>query len=199
MNFKSQTILIGLVPITLLCFMLVGCNSTEKKNAHNSDLNVTVKDSVNFEATIINETLNIDTLKIFVVQCSNGYSGAGYDFNPFIETELNKFESVQVEPFPFKKLMGVAYQGVFDKKYCTPIIEEVDVDFLILTRVVSNAFPEVPGDTETEWGYELRIVNTKTLEQINSISAGNLKEYEQIENHIKDNIEILKSDILKLK
>ena len=198
-NFKSLFILIGTVPITLLCLLLVGGNSTEKKSSPITDLNETVKDSVNMEVPIIDETLNNDTLKILVVQCSNGYgySMGGFDFNPVIEVELDKFERIQIVPFPFKTLMGVTYQGVFDKKYCAPIIEKVNVDYLILTRFVSNAFLEIP-DTKTEWGYELRIVNTKTLKQITSISARNLKEYEQIESHIKDNIEILKSDILKL-
>lgn len=146
----------------------------------------------------INDTLIIDTLEIIVVQCANGYEYAmhNYDFNPIIEDELNKFENIEVKPFPLKTLMGVAYQGVFDKKYCPPIIEKVNVDFLILTRF-DKRYGEL-NSTEMKWGYELRIVNTETMKQINSINAHNLNDYTELEKHIKDNIQILKSDIEKL-
>jgi hypothetical protein len=94
--------------------------------------------------------------------------------------------------------MGVAYQGVFDKKYCPPIIEKVDVDFLILTRF-DKEYGELTSSDEMRWGYELKIVNTETLEQIKSINAHDLKDYKDIEKHIKDNIEKLKTDIEKIK
>ena len=59
-------------------------------------------------------------LELIIVQCANGYEYAmhNYDFNPTIENELNQFENIKVKPFPFKTLMCVTYQGVFDKKYC---------------------------------------------------------------------------------
>jgi len=50
-----------------------------------------------------------------------------------------------------------------------------------------------------KWGYELRIVNTETLEQENTISAFDLNDYSEIEKHIQENIEKLKNDIEKLK
>ena len=53
--------------------------------------------------------------------------------------------------------------------------------------------------SEPKWGYELRIVNAKTLKQVNSIKAHNLKSYTELEKHIKDNIKTLKADIEKLK
>ena len=185
---------------------IISCNSSEKKNLSETDIkkikeNTNQVDSLNStnEDTLLIENLNIDTLDIIVVQCANGYeySMHNFDFNPVIETELNKFDNFRVKPFPYKKLMGVPYQGVFDKKYCRPIIEKVSVDFLVLTRF-DKRYDEL-NRTGIDWGYELRIVNTKTLEQVNSISAHSLKEYQQIEKHIKDNIEILKSDIEKLK
>jgi hypothetical protein len=189
--------------IFLPLLTIIGCNSSdrkeqniteEKKDSVLVDSSKTVNDSSSLkDATII------DTLEIIVVQCANGYEYAmhNYDFNPVIEVALNKFERIKVKPFPLKTLMGVAYQGVFDKKYCPPIIEKVDVDFLILTRF-DKKYDEL-NSTEMKWGYELRIVNAETLEQINSINAHNLEDYPEIEKHIKDNIGKLKSDIEKLK
>ena len=168
-------------------------NEPGEEAVESANLTSTAKDSTASEPSAI------DTLRVIVVQCSNGYEYAmhGYDFNPVIETELDKFENIKVEPFPLKKLMGVAYQGVFDKKYCPPIIEKVEADYLVLTQFSHKSHPLVtPG---IDWGYELRIVNTATLEQVNSISAANLKEYHHIEEHIMENIGTLKDDIEKLK
>ena len=188
--------------LILALLIILGCNSAEKKeislNEARADIAFISNSVVGNNVSNTKENLNIDALEIIVIQCSNGYEYAmhGHDFNPIIESELNEFEDINVQPFPYKTLMGVSYQGVFDKRYCPPIIEKVNVDFLVLTRF-ENGF--VLNQTEMDWGYELRIVNTQTLEQVNSISAHSLKDYQQIEKHIKDNIEKLKADIEKLK
>ena len=182
---------------------IIGCNTEDKKNQNvtekNNDSALLDSFSILRDVRLLNDSTIIDTLEIIVVQCANGYEYAmhNYDFNPVIENELNKFENIKVKPFPYKTLMGVTYQGVFDKKYCPPIIEKVNVDYLILTRF-DKRYDEL-NRTGTEWGYEVRIVNTKTLEQSNSISAYNLKEYEQIEKNIRDNIGVLKADIERFK
>ena len=141
--------------------------------------------------------IKIDTVNVMILPCANGYEYAmhNYDFNPILETELNQFKNVRLHPFPLKKMMGIPYQGIFDKKYCRPILEKVNVDFLILTRFSQNYSGF--NRNENNWGYELRILNAKTLEQVNSIKANNLMEYEEIEQHIKDNIDLLKMDIIK--
>jgi hypothetical protein len=185
---------------------VIGCNSTNKKEQNITEeekdkIESNTKNISKFENGIspLKDTAIIDTLELIVVQCANGYEYGmhNYDFNPVIETELNKFENIKVKPFPYEALMGVSYQGVFDKKYCPPIIEKVDVDILILTRFDKRY--EERKSTNMKWGYELRIVKTETLEQINTIGAYNLNGYSEIEKHIKENINTLKTDIEKLK
>ncbi len=188
--------------IFLSVVTIIGCNSTDNKESivtEKKDSVLVDSSMVVNEETALTDTPKIDTLEIIVVQCANGYEYAmhNYDFNPVVENELNKFENIKVKPFPLKTLMGVTYQGVFDKKYCPPIIEKVDVDFLILTRF-DKRYDELNGN-QMKWGYELRIVNTETLEQENTISAYDLNDYSEIEMHIQENIEKLKSDIEKLK
>ncbi len=90
-------------------------------------------------------------------------------------------------------MMGVAYQGVFDVKYCMPIIKKVVVDYLVLSRF-DEEYHEL-NRTNRSWGYEVRIVNTHTLEQVNSMEAHNLEEYAEIEQHIKANIGKLVADM----
>ncbi len=190
--------------LSLLAF--TSCNSTKEKakdsiesKEEKIEANSIDTSKIMNEVNLSEGTQSIDTLEIIVVQCANGYEYAmhNYNFNPVVENELNKFENIKVTPFPLKTLMGVTYQGVFDKKYCPPIIEKVDVDFLILTR-----FDKPYGGfnrNQVKWGYELRIVDTETLEQVNTISAHGLNHYSEIEKHIQENIKRLKKDIEKLK
>ena len=189
--------------LSLLNF--TGCNSTNKKERNAIEGNdARIETAVNdfskivMDRDLLEDSPIIDPLEIIIVQCANGYEYAmhNYDFNPVIETALNKFEDIEVKPFPYKTLMGVPYQGVFDKKHCPPIIEKVDVDFLILTRF-DKAYNEL-NSSQMKWGYELRIVKTETLKQENTISAHGLSDYSEIEKHIQKNIEKLKSDIEKL-
>jgi hypothetical protein len=91
--------------------------------------------------------------------------------------------------------MGVIYQGVYDKKYAQPIIEKVDVDILIMTRFIGNVFPEMQNQSDFQWGYETKILNTSTMEQKVSIRASKLKNYDEIINHISANSDRLASDI----
>lgn len=181
----------------------MACNTTVKKNKNvieqNVDSEIPDSSTTVKNTSLLNYKTIVDTLEIIVVQCANGYEYAqhGYDFNPIIEKELHYFENINIKPFPLKTLLGVPYQGVFDKKYCQPIIEKVSADYLILTRFDKGL--GIFDSNEQKWGgYKLRVVNTKTLEQVNSIEAHNLKNYAEIEKHIKNNIEQLKIDIEKL-
>ncbi|MFI8604047.1 hypothetical protein ACIGCP_06285 [Cellulophaga baltica] len=183
---------------TFLC-----CNSINKKEpfvAKEKKDNILEDSSTSVHETgLLNDILQIDPLEVIVVQCANGYEYAqhGYDFNPIIEKELNNFENITIKPFPLKTLMGVSYQGVFDKKYCPPIIEKVSADYLILTRFDREFY--ISNSNKQKWGYELRVVNTKTLEQITAMEAHNLKNYTDIEKHIKHNIGTLKIAVENLK
>ncbi len=192
--------------IFLLFLTFISCNSTEKKGLDSTELkektietNLIDTSKIVNERNLLRDTPNTNILEIIVVQCANGYEYGmhNYDFNPIIENELNKIDNFEIKPFPLKALMGVAYQGVFDKKNCPPIIDKVDVDFLILTRF-DKPYEEINSNL-MKWGYELRIVNTETLEQVNTISAHELNDYSEIEKHIQANIETLKNDIEKLK
>lgn len=203
MTIHSHKLLQAIIFFSILTF--IGCNWTEKKEQGSTEIKEEIETNLIDSSKIVNEINSlegkqtIDTLEIIVVQCANGYEYAmhNYDFNPLVENELNKFENIKVKPFPLKTLMGVSYQGVFDKKYCPPIIEKVDVDFLILTRF-DKRYGKL-NRNQMKWGYELRIVNTETLEQTKTISAYDLDDYSDIEKHIQENIEELKNDIEKLK
>lgn len=185
--------------IHTLCivFLLVisSCDEDDSRirSIEGNDLTYGKVDSVS-DADHLNAQ-DIDTISVMVVPCANGYEYAmsNFDLDPLLETALSGSKSIQVIPFPLKTMMGVAYQGVFDAKYCPPIIEKVAVDYLVLSRF-DKEYHEL-NRTTMSWGYEVRIINTQTLEQVNSIEAHNLEEYAQIEQHIKANIGRLVADL----
>ncbi|MFT5599828.1 MAG: hypothetical protein ACI9N1_000054 [Flavobacteriales bacterium] len=190
----------------LIIFFCIGTSCNSSNSNKRESLDSTLKrdrisvleftDTVNIHLDSVTIPNKIKTVDVLVVICYNGYEYAmqGYDFNPIIETELNKFESVNVIPFPYKTLMGVSYQGVFDIKYCDPIIEKVDVDYLVLTRFTGNRFQL--NDKKENWGYETRIIDCKAMTQTNSLKASNLNNYKDIEVHIISNIKGIRDDIL---
>ena len=136
--------------------------------------------------------------KIIVLQCSNGYGHN--DFNRTIESEISKKDGFTIVPFPNKKLLGVTYQGVYDKKYCIPIIEKLDVDYIIMTRFLGNIEEAVEIiDENFIWGYEIKILNVKSMNQKISIRKDNLKEYQDIITDIERNGKDLLNDIENLK
>lgn len=190
----------------LIIFFCIGTSCNSSNSNKRESLDSTLKrdrisvleftDTVNIHLDSVTIPNKIKTVDVLVVICYNGYEYAmqGYDFNPIIETELNKFESVNVIPFPYKTLMGVSYQGVFDIKYCDPIIEKVDVDYLVLTRFTGNRFQL--NDEKENWGYETRIIDCQAMTQTNSLKASNLNNYKDIEVHIISNIKGIRDDIL---
>lgn len=191
--FKPIFFLLIITPI-----IFTNCMRTNSKDQISTELKNELMTREAESPIYVNPNRGIQTaskLKILVVQCSNGYeySMHSYDFNPTIENHLKKFDDFQVLPFSLKKLQGVNYQGVFDKKYCQPIIDRINADILILTRFDKEY---IPTDPMMKWGYEIKIVDAKTMKQINSIGAHELGSYVELEKHLKGNVQKLKNDIL---
>ena len=138
-------------------------------------------------------------IKILVLQCSNGY-GLN-DFRNIIEKEIGENNQFEIIPFPNKNLLGVTFQGVYDKKYCKPICEKINVDYIIMTKYLGNIVQgiELINEKTTIWGYEIKILNTKSWFQKTSIRKDDLKEYEDILVHIEQNSDELINDIIELK
>lgn len=137
-------------------------------------------------------------IKVIVLQCSNGYGHN--DFNRTIESEISKREGFTIVPFPNKKLLGVAFQGVYDKKYCIPIIEKIDVDYIVMTKYLGNLKEGIEiTEEDVVWGYEIKFLNTKSMNQKISIRKDNLEEYRNILTDIEKNGEKLLNDIENLK
>lgn len=186
------------IPCIVPLLVISSCDEDDSRirSIEDNDLTYENVDSVS-DADHLNAQ-DIDTMSVMVVPSANDYEYAmsNFELDPLLEAALISSKSIQVVPFPLKTMMRVAYHGVFDAKYCPPIIEKVAVDYLVLSRF-DKEYHEL-NRTSMSWGYEVRIVNTQTLEQVNSIEAHNLEEYAEIEQHIKANIGRLEADMEEL-
>lgn len=172
------------------------------KNENEISNNILRQDSIKIE-TIKKNTdstkLEIDKkdnskIRILVIECSNNY-GMEYDFNKTIFNELKKNKNFELIPFSYKKLMNVNYHGVYDKKYAKPIMEKVNADIFVMTKFISNNYLQ-ERNAKIYWGYETKILNTKTLKQQISIRKTDLDNKNEIDIDIIKNIEKLIEDIL---
>jgi hypothetical protein len=127
-----------------------------------------------------------------VVPCSNGYDYGlkQGDLNPSLAKYLNRHSRIKVIPFPYKKMNGSGYFGIFDKKQCSNILKNVDVEFLIMTRMKGLELTAINSDTGN-WGYETKVLNVATMDQLMGVTAQNLQSFQKIDSDIKDKVDVL--------
>lgn len=133
------------------------------------------------------------TIKVLVFPPYDEIANAGIspDTRKILEASLAEKNRLAVIPFPFKKLMGVPYQMVYDKKYCKEIAAKVDCDVIIMTRITTNNERKAGI---WPWAYEIRVYNVRSGKQFNSIHGKNLKT-EDLSNDIKGKIQTLIQNI----
>ena len=133
------------------------------------------------------------TVKVLVLPPYDEIANAGIspDIQTILESALTDKGHLSIIPFPFRKLMGVPYQMVYDKKYCKPILNKVDCDVIIMTQIITNN-ERKPGIWP--WTYKIRVYNVRTDKQMNSIEGENLKA-DEFSKDIANKIDKLIKDI----
>ena len=133
------------------------------------------------------------TVKVLVLPPFDEIANAGTspDVRIIIESSLANLGQLSVISFPFKELMGVPYQMVFDKMYCQPILEKVDCDIIIMSQIITDN-ERKPGIWP--WSYKIRVFNVKSGKQVNSIQGDNL-EAKDLQKDILGKVDKLVNDI----
>lgn len=177
----------------LLALLLLPSCSNESDGSFDSNQTETqVTDSVprisEEEETDSSQTFTAP--KVLIVPCANGYEYNMYDgdINPYLEEYLATDERLTIESFPYKKMQGAGYFGVYDKKHCESILENTDADFLIMTRMEGGLMQiQLMKDSTASpnWGYSTRILNTKTMEQFDGIRGSKFSSFENIDPDVK--------------
>lgn len=135
------------------------------------------------------ENIQLDSphrLIILVLPPYDEIANAGISPNVRVLIEENiKHKDFSVLPFPFKKLMGVSYHNVFEKKFCKPILQKIKPDIIIMSKI-----DQVSGSGNLEddkWNLRVRIYNVSKDQQINSDVKGNNLNPIELENFLLKN------------
>ena len=140
-----------------------------KPSSHNQELLLLLKEKVSKPKTVL------------VLPAYNGYMYllTDLDMGPYIEKAFAKIDRVEVLPFPYKKLMGVIYQEVNDKRYCAPIQEVVDVDYIVMSAYLPES-PVITDNMANKSGYRIMILNTRTNVQTEALSISGKNSYKEV-------------------
>lgn len=135
-------------------------------------------------------------LNVIVLPPYDVIAGAGIspDITTSLESALKREEGLEVMKFPYQKLINANYHMVYDKKYCREIIEIVDPDIIVMSRI---DLARKTGNMEMDrWDFEIKIYDVSSDQQRKSISGQSLRA-ESIDKTINDLRENLVEDILE--
>jgi hypothetical protein len=147
------------------------------------------------EARMIQEKLHqpkeIVIPKVFVLPPYDEIANRGISPNiqECIESNLSSIDSINLIPFSFKDMMGVAYQNIFDKKYCEPILEKISTDFIVLSKI--DLRTQTGKMSTDKWDFEIKIYDISRGLQLNSLQGENLTSTELCDYIAKNIKEVL--------
>lgn len=142
--------------------------------------------------SVIEETpLNVIVLPPYDVIANEGISP---DITNYLESALRKEGELEVMKFPYQQLINANYHMVYDKKYCREIIEIVNPDIIVMSRL---DLAKKTGNMEMDrWDFEIKIYDVSSDKQRKSISGQALRA-ETIHKTIHELREDLVEDILE--
>lgn len=187
--------------ITILAASIISCQVNEQKVATTTESSLKERTISEKMSPIRLDTSSYKTkvAKVLVVPCSNGYSYEGVTIDPFLENILKNDKRIEFVTFPYKKMKGSGYFGVFDKVHCTKILANTSADFLIMTRMIGGHILPPSEEEKPTWGYEIKILNTKTMKQFEGFKGSEFDFFEDLEKNVLSKKEELIALILKNK
>ena len=153
----------------LTIMILIGCNQQSPNTKGNIDYT---------QASFVQENIDTEKLKtplleedkctVLVLPPYDEISNRGITpkIRKYLEKELSESNEIILIEFPLKQLRHVPYQNIFDKKYCKPIVDNVDCDVIIMSKI--DLVKQTGQITEDLWNVKIRLYNAHTEEQINS-------------------------------
>jgi hypothetical protein len=192
----------SLVPSIKLAFylvrswILIGVIATLNACSHKSEITPEAKPQVEVASTTPDAVEEKKSLNVIVLPPYDVIAGAGIspDITKSLENVLRREAQLEVMKFPYQKLINANYHMVYDKKYCREIIEIVDPDIIVMSRI---DLARKTGNMENDrWDFEIKIYDVSSDQQRKSISGQSLRA-ETIHKTINDLGENLVDDILE--
>lgn len=189
--------------LILLSMFIHSCNDSKKGKGENLGENshamVDVKDThaVNTNATsnsirYENKTLKPVSVLVLPTRCDYEFQLMGFEFASLIRTQLSNETTFDVPEFPYKILQGTYYNCVYDTIGCKRILKRARFDYIIMSKYTEgdDFIRPMPTDSSeiTYWGYEIKVLDVKTMKTYIAIKGQKLKSFADLESDIKAKI-----------
>jgi hypothetical protein len=178
----------------LILTITISCENRESKiDTANSDHNLQTENSVNENK----QTKVLMKPKVLILPSYDKIANRGISPNirQFLQDGLKTSDSIELIEFPFNELMNIPYQNVFDKAYCSPILEKINCDLIVMSKI--DLIEQTGNMNSDKWNLRIRIYNSGQDQQIDSsVELDGLTSLELKEKLIFNNDELVK-EILK--
>lgn len=155
--------------IILLAPWLTECNNsgtaTNSKQIDKAQP-LTIFDSVDIIKRNEKSDLRKITVIVFPPYDMIANEGISPNVKEYIEAEIIRDTNLTLLKFPYKQLINVPYQNLYDKKYCKPILDKIKADIFIMCKL--DQVTHTGQMTLDKWNLRIKIYNTKTDNQITS-------------------------------
>lgn len=178
------------------CWILIGVLATLDACSHKREITTETQAKIEVSSATVDPVEEKRSLNVIVLPPYDVIAGAGIspDITKSLENVLKREAQLEVMKFPYQKLINANYHMVYDKKYCREIIEIVDPDIIVMSRI---DLARKTGNMENDrWDFEIKIYDVSSDQQRKSISGQSLRA-ESIHKTIDELGENLVEDILE--
>ena len=111
----------------------------------------------------------------------------------YLEQIISGDSTVKLIRFPYRQLMHVPYQNVFDKQFCRPVTDKVKADLIIMSKIEQSL--RTGNMSSDKWNLAIKFYNPNTGTQVNSVLTANNMTANEIENLLLKKRQILFTEI----
>nr|WP_321453082.1 hypothetical protein [uncultured Carboxylicivirga sp.] len=177
----------------ILLLTIFGCNLDQKQKSIHGE-SIENNSVVGIDSLYLNE-LEENKLRVIVLPPYDLISNRGISPNiqKYLEKELSKSKEIDLIEFPYKKLINISYYNIYDKKYCKPIIDNVDCDIIVMTKI--DLVTQTGNMQKDSWSLRIKLFNTQTEIQLSSKIIVDSLSSAEIEKKLSLTKEILINEI----
>ena len=181
--------------LNLTILFLLACNNNSVTTDNKEVQADTAKPQQVSVETPIKTKTNLTKLTVLILPPFDEIANEGISPNiqKVLEMTFSDDTTFTLINFPYRQLMNVPYQNIYDKKYCKPITDKIKTDIILMTKL--NQATRTGQMASDKWDFQMKFYNTKTDRQFLSTVSGNGLTSAEIENRIKSHQSDLFSEI----
>jgi hypothetical protein len=179
--------------------IILGCESRESKNIAvnpGDSTKIQISENQNIEAEHEqNKELTKPAILVLTPYDKIANRGISPNIQKYLQDGLRNIESVELIEFPYNKLKNIPYQNIFDKRFCSPIIEKIKCDIIIMSKL--DLVKQTGNMTTDRWNLRIRLYNIMKDEQIDSMVKLDNLTTSDLESELTLNNKTLIKEIIK--